>query len=1104
MAPKVELNIGGTWTDVTDPDVRKGDSGLSITRGRGDYQSQVPYGRLTARLASPTGKYSNRNPLSPYFGQLKRNIPIRVGADPMADTFTRTVVDGWGTSSSGHAWTIAAGTASNFDVNGSVGTVVPTASRHVAVLPNRYGEVDVLCKMRFGALTGGPLFGIVTNWQSITNHYGFIVDSSLNQAFILKVVGGTSVNVAVVAFTPSAGVDYWIRASSGKRLRMKVWQDGSPEPDTWTRDIWPVLPSTPTLLPAAKVGLIAQFGTSVTVSFDSLTVDSYRFHGEVSAWPPRKADNGDDVTVPIQASGILRRLTRSAPAVQSPMRREATKPSVQQYTVALWPCEDGTTATTLASTVPGVTPLKFTGPVSPGQDTSIPGAKALPVFGTLGGFDGVVPKTPSTTGKVFYRIILDVPDSPSTADDTNVLNVYCTGGNIVAIRIYYRTGSSGSFDVRAMTSTGTVIDSTVLAAAGINGKRFYFSVEAVQNGANADTVCGSNFISDDNQSVTSFVQSKSWAGVTVGRAYRVNAGSMDGWGFGFVGVGNNQAFMFSMATALVGNSGELAGNRAIRIAAEAGIALQVVGDPADTPPMGPQVDGSSLDVLRSCEAVDSGVLYESRNELGLTLRTRVSMQNQTGPSLDYAGGQVTTLDPTEDDQGLANDVIASRINGSSARATLDEGPLSTQDPPNGVGRYEGGPPSALNFRTDDQLPDRAGWELLQGTWDEQRLQAVGTKMYTPEVQADPDLRAQLAALDTGDVFTVTSPPAWLGPDPTGQMVQGYTETLGDGGPDLWSIDWNTTPAGPWTVAEADGDPRVDTDGSALAAAATSGATSLLVAPTDPDFDLWVSGTTVTNTTDFPVDITVGGERMTVTAIADGVADTFTRSVSNGWGTATSGQAWTVTATASDYSATGTVGRIATTTINSLYLATVDCGSTDQAVFVSETLPVVPTGAGFTLRCVARFTDASNFYNATVTVAVGGAATVQLTKNVAGVGSIIASAVSVGTHAAGNQWMVVLQVIGSTVRAKAWNASQSGPVPVWQVTATDTDLTGGTRAGCGVRRETGNTDGTQNVDFDGFGLSVPQLFTVTRSVNGIVKAQTAGTAVNVFEPAYAPL
>lgn len=205
-----------------------------------------------------------------------------------------------------------------------------------------------------------------------------------------------------------------------------------------------------------------------------------------------------------------------------------------------------------------------------------------------------------------------------------------------------------------------------------------------------------------------------------------------------------------------------------------------------------------------------------------------------------------------------------------------------------------------------------------------------------------------------------------------------------------------------------------------------------------------------------------------------IYDTFTRVVAAGsLGTSDSGQTYSLVGAASDFSVTGALGRIATTSIGSLYLATIETGSTDHMMSVLETLPVLPTGAAFTLRAAARFTDSSNFYNASLTIApTTGAATLSLTKSVLGSGTVIFNPVAVGTHAAGNQWTIIFEVSGSTVRARAWNVSNSSDPGYWQASVIDTALTTGTRAGFGVRRETSNSNGTTNVDFDNFTITSP--------------------------------
>lgn len=78
---KVELFLGGTWTDIT-ADVA--DDGVTITRGRQDESRQPEPSRMSLRLRSLAGKYSPRNPSSPYYGQIGRNTPIRVSTTPTA------------------------------------------------------------------------------------------------------------------------------------------------------------------------------------------------------------------------------------------------------------------------------------------------------------------------------------------------------------------------------------------------------------------------------------------------------------------------------------------------------------------------------------------------------------------------------------------------------------------------------------------------------------------------------------------------------------------------------------------------------------------------------------------------------------------------------------------------------------------------------------------------------------------------------------------------------------------------------------------------------------------------------------------------------------
>lgn len=205
-------------------------------------------------------------------------------------------------------------------------------------------------------------------------------------------------------------------------------------------------------------------------------------------------------------------------------------------------------------------------------------------------------------------------------------------------------------------------------------------------------------------------------------------------------------------------------------------------------------------------------------------------------------------------------------------------------------------------------------------------------------------------------------------------------------------------------------------------------------------------------------------------------DPYTRTTSPGLGSEpVTGQAYQYVPADTTFSTTGTAAQVTTPSVAQVYYATVPVGRTDMNVRVFHTLPVLPAGGPITLRAVARWENGNNFYNASVSIApTTGTATLSLTKSVAGTGTVINAGVTVGTHAAGNTWGIDLQVVGNLIRARAWNTTGAEPT-TWQVTAVDASLVLGTQAGWGVRRETGNSNGTVTLTTDN--LSVESMITV---------------------------
>ncbi|WP_022883451.1 PKD domain-containing protein [Glaciibacter superstes] len=170
-------------------------------------------------------------------------------------------------------------------------------------------------------------------------------------------------------------------------------------------------------------------------------------------------------------------------------------------------------------------------------------------------------------------------------------------------------------------------------------------------------------------------------------------------------------------------------------------------------------------------------------------------------------------------------------------------------------------------------------------------------------------------------------------------------------------------------------------------------------------------------------------------------DAFGRSVSNGFGTADVGGAWTVTGGASNFSvgsgtATMNAGAGGTATA---YLTGFESTSTD--VQVQLALTKTPTATG-TYVTVSGRAVGSKTLGGKLRFYPSGAVTLQASNGTA----IVLPGLS---YTLGEQLQVRVQVTGTsptTIRAKAWRVGEQEPV-AWQVTGTDsaavTQAAGGT-------------------------------------------------------------
>jgi len=811
----VELQLDGVWTDISSDCYQR--DPITISRGRTAEGALVEPSRCNLTLNNRSGDYSPRNPTGAHFGVLGRNTPLRVLTDPVDINGTFEVdAAGW----SGFNATVARSTA---QARAGVASLSITQTAGVNMWAQR-------------SATGTAGIPVAPNTEYLTS--GWVRAATTGRFCDWRVDWYDAAGAFVSTTGPFGGV-------------------------TNTTTGWTLVEGTATSPATAAFARPLMFVTSVGAGevhyLDDASFTSARFVGEVPSWPSRWDTSGKDVWVPIEAAGIMRRLGQG----QAPLKSSYHRGMISlDDVVAYWPCEDDDAATELASALPGHPPLKFAGDLDLASFTDFKASAPIPTASGLQ-IRGVVP-TYTDTGSVQMRFLMAVPAGGVAALAT-VGRIYTDG---TATRWDIQVTTAGDLDVKVYDSDGVLLLDDGPFVSAVNGKLMRISLELTQDGADADfTARGMEVGAASWTSASNTI-----AGRTVGRARTVVmnvGGTMDDVALGHVSVQDAIGDFFDAADELNAWSGETAGRRITRLCQEEGITFDVTGGHIDdTVALGYQLPKTLLELLREAADADLGILYEPRHFLGLAYRTRESLYAQAATlALDYAAADLSEIEPVDDDQGTRNDVTVKRDGGAAARAELTTGALSTAAPPDGVGRYD--EEVTISVQADAALPDQAGWRLHLGTVDEARYPVLGINLARSNFTADAALTAAAQALDLGDRLTVANPPAWLPPEDIQQLAQGFTETLTR---HEWTIDVNCSPASPWDVGVWDdttgpGEARYSSDGTTLAEALDTTETGVDVStPTGP---VWSAA-------DQPYDLMIGGERMTVTAVAGtGAAQTFT-------------------------------------------------------------------------------------------------------------------------------------------------------------------------------------------------------------------------------------
>ena len=539
--------------------------------------------------------------------------------------------------------------------------------------------------------------------------------------------------------------------------------------------------------------------------------------------------------------------------------REAT---VSDAPVAYWPCEDKQGSGSIASGIIGGTPIvpKFGIPKYAELDT-FPGSGPLLKLNNAE-LEAVIPDYTDNDAFTFH-FLFHYPKDEEAAIGQAIAQIYTTGNAEIWVLTFSKDGSGNfTMDVIAFeTATGTqlffhsflftnfrdVPAMIVLSAKHTAPTVVEFQIEGVFYGA------------DGGASIAAFNSQLAENVTDLGKIRKIQINPGGGYletAIGHIGVVGVKLLHFNLRDAPGGHVGEAPVRRLLRLGFEEGIPITYCPGPYASSYMGTQQEQTLLENWYLVAEFDMGRFYESRGAYSFEYRTLSTLYNQEYfLDIDYTLGGVREIDTTDDDQQTRNDVTVDQINGSSFRAVDTTSSMSVLKPAEGgVGRYTSAPKvSALN---PVQLPDLANWRLALGTINEERYPAIRL-MLSNEITL-----AKMFSCGIGNRFRISNLEDRRRYEPFDQLVSGYDLVLHQYVP---TLEITGTPSSLYNVMVLDDTTygRLDAENSWLDGGENSSSVNVTVT-TDSTRKLWT-----TDAGQFPLDIMVYGERMTVSSIGAG-------------------------------------------------------------------------------------------------------------------------------------------------------------------------------------------------------------------------------------------
>lgn len=853
---------GSTWTDITaDTYVR---DGITISRGQSNEGDSADPSSVSLTLNNRAGRYSPRNPTGPHYGLLRRNTELRVG---IVETSTWLDLPGWngvGTQTENNA---SCPDSAGLSITGDIEIVfdadldswderqelvtkwvsgtdnrsyalwmragIPSLSTSVdgeAILrhaspqrfPIRRGRMAVRVFLDVNNGTGGRTHTWFTAptaagpWQSLGGPVTEDGTTSIYNSTAPVVIGDStastlsepSVRGRVYSANIRQGINGTLRAS----------------PDFTTRT------------PGDTSFADAQGNTWTLSARASISNLDVRGHGEVSTWPTRWDVSGKDVSSPISADGLLRRLGQGEEPLRSALYR-AMKDGTVDDVIAYWPMEDAPGASSIGSALKRGRTMEVPSDdnTSFGAYSGFQASSPIVTFGDNSFMRGRIRRY-TATGSMQMWSIIHVPADGCPEGDFMEIS---TGGTAHRLSLQYVPAFGGSIQIQSVDSQGNQFSLSGPHAFAVNGKRLRISLDLIQDGANVRV----EFKTLEPGAASGNFITYTLTGRTIGVAESVTIGGFfgvpTGMSMGHVSVQSSIRSLFEGDDSLNAFRGERAGRRIQRLCKAERVPFHLVGNLDDTQEVGYQLPDNLLTILKESAKADGGILCEPRDAIALMYVPRSALQAQP-PSVVLPYGSLRDLEPVEDDQNIANDVTLQRAGGSSRQAEETSGPLSVSAPPAGAGRYP--VEEIVNLAYDRQLRMAAQWRLHLGTVDEARHPTIEVELAHPTI-ADSAVATRTARdVEVGSRVSVSGPmPVWVSPDDVEQLAFGLVESIEPFG---HQIRMNCVPYRPYAVGTYDPPRRT------LAADSFSrtNATSLQVADVGGEWQLVADGVGAVSTT----------------------------------------------------------------------------------------------------------------------------------------------------------------------------------------------------------------------------------------------------------------